>query len=65
MLSEKFQILSHCEVFDLLYDMSKDMTPRVLSNKCTKLCNGLTHCESKGISAVDLNDKLKKIFQEL
>lgn len=38
----------------------KDMTPKVLSNKCSKLCNGLTHVESKGIHVVNLKDELKR-----
>lgn len=29
-----------------------------ISDRCTKLCNGSTHGETKNINAVDLNDEL-------
>lgn len=37
--------------------MSKAMSPEVLSDKCTKLCNSLFNGESKTIRAVDLKEE--------
>lgn len=43
----------------------KDMSPKVVSDKCTKLCNGLTNGESQKISAIDLKNGHKVLSRNI
>lgn len=38
------------------------MSPEVLLDKCTKLCNAFTHGESNDISFVDLKEEFKVLL---